>query len=136
MGLRPHEEPPVFRIDPNARIVDPTALDPFELKGLVNLFQAASIFLAKLHVQSRLGARRHPAICVEVPSHVGETRLGPDQCRGIEADGQELRRGLHDPVVPISTFSIDPTAMPEGTEQTRDPFEPRSVGLTVPMRAM
>jgi hypothetical protein len=85
VGLRSNEEPPVVGIDSNARIVDPTALDPFVPKDLVDSLQADSIFLAKLQVQPCLGACRHSAISVEVPSHVGETRRGP-----ISDDGSKL----------------------------------------------
>lgn len=136
MGLRSHEEPPVIGIDASARIVDPTALDAFLLKDLVDSLQARSILLTKLYVQPCLGARRHSAVCVEVTSDIGETRAGPDQARGIEADGQEVRRGLHDPVVAVSTFSIDPASVPKGTKQVRDAFEPCPFGLAIPMRPM
>src|SRR5436309_12610945 len=110
------EESPVVRVNLDARIVYPTALDVPTRQDLRNLLQAFPILLRVLHVQPRLGISWHSTIGIEVPTDIVETFESPGKCRGFVCLREEFRRCLKDPEVALLTLPVDPASMSEDTK--------------------
>ena len=126
MRLAEDVEPPVVRIHPNARVVDPSAPDVETLKEPANPLKVRAILLHELDVEAILSPFRDAAFRVEIPTR--ERCLFPSS---MDRRLCQPAGGLDHPDVPLP-LSIHPAATAELQEKILEHMQPADVRLGDP----